>query len=65
MRVPIGNFFAQIYESARDPNIPTGGTIPRFLLQTLLQKTIEDGSPKCLFINVLMNCSSSPAVRTN
>jgi hypothetical protein len=27
MRVPIGNFFAQIYESACDPNIPTGGTI--------------------------------------
>jgi hypothetical protein len=27
MRVPIGNFFAQIYDSARDPNIATGVTI--------------------------------------
>ena len=27
MRVPIRNFFAQIYESARDPNISTVGTI--------------------------------------
>lgn len=27
MRAPIGNFFAQIYESARDSNIPTGRTI--------------------------------------
>jgi hypothetical protein len=63
MRVPIGNFFAQIYESARDPNIPTGE--PSAILATnSATKEIEDGSPQWLFINGLMNRSSSPAVRT-